>query len=188
MALLKSENGAVFSLSDSLKNTFPPISYIAGHHLRSSHSIYQLSVSFLSFRPGVYEQWLVFDFDIRPVLLRKLKVRVGQQFHVHPDEAEESECAEIFSDERWNRRNRVIVPFFARREEDEQLLSKYKPPQINLQFNPHADHGSPLHRDNYRERAHHFLFREEIAEEELISRYKLLVEIAHLLKHPWVMG
>uniref|UniRef100_A0A9J7XL02 Si:dkey-97a13.6 n=1 Tax=Cyprinus carpio carpio TaxID=630221 RepID=A0A9J7XL02_CYPCA len=170
VALLKAENGAVFSLSDSLKKTFPPVSYIAGHHLRSSDSSYQLSVSFLSFRPGVYEQWLVFDFDIRPVLLRKLKVRVGQQFHVQPDEAEESECVEIFLDERWNRGNRVIVPFFARREEDEQLLSKYKPPQINLKFNPHADQSSPLHRDNYRERAHHFLFREEIAEEELLSR------------------
>ncbi|XP_052404760.1 helicase with zinc finger domain 2 [Carassius gibelio] len=170
VALLKAENGAVFSLSDSLKNTFPPVSYMAGHHLRSSHSTYQLCVSFMSFRPGVYEQWLIFDFDIRPVLLRKLKVRVGQQFHVQPNEAEESECAEIFSDERWNRGNKVIVPFFARREEDEQLLSKYKPPQINLQFNLHADESSPLHRDNYRERAHHFLFREEIAEEELISR------------------
>ncbi|XP_059419292.1 helicase with zinc finger domain 2-like isoform X2 [Carassius carassius] len=169
VALLKAENGAVFSLSDSLKNTFPPITYIAGHHLHSSHS-YQLSVSFLSFRPGVYEQWLVFDFDMRPVLLRKLKVRVGQQFHVQPDEAEESECAEILLDERWNSGNRVIVPFFARKEKDEQLLSKYKPPQINLQFNPYADHSSPLHRDNYRERAHHFLFKEEIAEEELISR------------------
>uniref|UniRef100_A0A8C2PXC4 Si:dkey-97a13.6 n=1 Tax=Cyprinus carpio TaxID=7962 RepID=A0A8C2PXC4_CYPCA len=169
VALLKAENGAVFSLSDSLKNTFPPITYIAGHHLRSSHS-YQLSVSFLSFRPGVYEQWLVFDFDMRPVLLRKLKVRVGQQFHVQPDEAEESECAEILSDERWNSGNRVIVPFVARKEKDEQLLSKYKPPQINLQFNPYADHSSPLHRDNYRERAHHFLFREEIAQEKLISR------------------
>ncbi|XP_026145910.1 helicase with zinc finger domain 2-like [Carassius auratus] len=169
VALLKAENGAVFSLSDSLKNTFPPITYIAGHHLHSSHS-YQLSVSFLSFRPGVYEQWLVFDFDMRPVLLRKLKVRVGQQFHVQPDEAEESECAEILSDERWNSGNRVIVPFFARKEKEEQLLSKYKPPQINLQFNPYADHSSPLHRDNYRERAHHFLFKEEIAEEELISR------------------
>ncbi|KAL1280781.1 hypothetical protein QQF64_015381 [Cirrhinus molitorella] len=170
VALLKAENGAVFSLSESLKNTFPPITYTAGHHLRSSNSTYQLSVSFLSFRPGVYEQWLVFDFDIRPVLLRKLKVRVGQQFHVQPDEAEESECAEIFLDERWNRGNRVIVPFYPRREEDEQLLSKYKPPKINLQFNPYANHSSPLHRDNYRERAHHFLFKEEIAEEELISR------------------
>ncbi|XP_043076767.1 helicase with zinc finger domain 2 [Puntigrus tetrazona] len=170
VALLKAENGAAFSLSESLRNTFPPISYIAGHQLRLSHSTYQLSVSFLSFRPGVYEQWLVFDFDMRPVLLRKLKVRVGEQFYVQPDETEESECAEIFSDERWNRGNRVIVPFFARKEEDEQLLSKYKPPQINLQFNPHADHSSQLHRDNYRERAHHFLFSEEIAEEELISR------------------
>ncbi|XDV27827.1 hypothetical protein PO909_031305 [Leuciscus waleckii] len=170
VALLKVENGAVFSLSDSLQNTFPPVTHTAGHHLRSSHSTYQLSVSFLSFRPGVYEQWLVFDFDIRPVLLRKLKVRVGQQFHVQPDEAEESECAEILSDERWNRGNRVIVPFFARREEDEQLLSTYKSPQMNLQFNLHADHSSPLHRDNYRERGHHFLFREEIAEEKLISR------------------
>ncbi|KAK7159588.1 hypothetical protein R3I94_005818 [Phoxinus phoxinus] len=170
VALLKVENGAVFSLSDSLQNTFPPVTHTAGHHLRSSHSTYQLSVSFLSFRPGVYEQWLVFDFDLRPVLLRKLKVRVGQQFHVQPDEAEESECAEILSDERWNRGNRVIVPFFARKEEDEQLLSKYKSPQLNLQFNPHADHSSQLHRDNYRERAHHFLFREEIAEEKLISR------------------
>ncbi|XP_073704971.1 3'-5' exoribonuclease HELZ2 [Garra rufa] len=177
VALLKAENGAVFSLSDSLRNTFPPITYTAGHHLRSSLSTYQLSVSFLSFRPGVYEQWLVFDFDIRPVLLRKLKVRVGQQFHVQPDEAEESECAEIFSDERWNRGNRVIVPFFARREEDEQLLSKYKPPKINLQFSPYADHSSPLHRDNYRERAHHFLFTEEIAEDELISRLNICARV-----------
>nr|XP_699251.2 helicase with zinc finger domain 2 [Danio rerio] len=170
VALLKVENGAVFSLSDSLRNTIPPITHIAGHELRSSQSTYQLSVSFLSFHPGVYEQWLVFDFDMRPVLLRKLKVRVGQQFLVQPEEAEESECAEILSNERWNRGNRVIVPFFARKEEDEQLLSKYKPPQLNLQFNPHADHSLPLHRENYRERAHHFLFREEIAEEELISR------------------
>ncbi|XP_051738392.1 helicase with zinc finger domain 2 isoform X2 [Ctenopharyngodon idella] len=172
VALLKVENGAVFSLSDSLKNTFPPVTHTAGHHLRSSDSTYQLSVSFLSFRPGVYEQWLVFDFDMRPVLLRKLKVRVGQQFYVQPDEAEESECAEILSDERWNRGNKVIVPFFARKE-DEQLLSEYKPPQMNLHFNPHADHSSPLHRDNYRERAHHFLFREEIAEEKLISRLNI---------------
>ncbi|XP_048020759.1 helicase with zinc finger domain 2 [Megalobrama amblycephala] len=169
VALLKVENGAVFSLSDSLQNNVPPITHTAGHHLRSSDSTYQLSVSFLSFRPGVYEQWLVFDFDMRPVLLRKLKVRVGQQFHAQPEEAEENECAEILSDERWNRGNRVIVPFFARKE-DEQLLSTYKPPQMNLQFNLHADHSSPLHRDNYRERAHHFLFREEIAEEKLISR------------------
>ncbi|KAK9979970.1 hypothetical protein ABG768_013372 [Culter alburnus] len=168
VALLKVENGAVFSLSDSLQNTVPPIAHTAGHHLRSSDSTYQLSVSFLSFCPGVYEQWLVFDFDMRPVLLRKLKVRVGQQFHVQPEEAEENECAEILSDERWNRGNRVIVPFFARKEDE--LLSTYKPPQMNLQFNLHADHSSPLHRDNYRERAHHFLFREEIAEEKLISR------------------
>ncbi|KAI2667799.1 Helicase with zinc finger domain 2 [Labeo rohita] len=166
VALLKAENGA-------FKKHIPPITHTAGHHLHSSHSTYQLSVSFLSFRPGVYEQWLVFDFDIRPVLLRKLKVRVGQQFHVQPNEAEENECAEIFSDERWNRGNRVIVPFFARRQDDEQLLSKYKPPQINLQFSLYADHSSPLHRDNYRERAHHFLFTEETAEEELISRLNI---------------
>lgn len=163
------ENNAVFSLGDNVKNTFPPITHTTGHHLRSSHSTYELSVCFLSFCPGVYEQWLVFDFDIRPVLLRKLKVRVGEQFHAKPDE-EESECAENVCNERWDRGNRVIVPFFNRREEDELLLSKYKPPQMNLQFSFYTDHSSPLHQDNYRERAHNFLYREEIAEEKLISR------------------
>ncbi|XP_051990661.1 LOW QUALITY PROTEIN: helicase with zinc finger domain 2-like [Xyrauchen texanus] len=172
VALLKVESGAVFSLGDSLQNTFPPITHTAGHHLRSSHSTYELSVCFLSFRPGVYEQWLVFDFEIRPVLLRKLKVRVDQQFHTQPDEVEEKECAEIISDERWNRGNRVIVPFSARKE-DEKLLSKYKPPQMNLQFSLYTDHSSPLHQDNYRERAHYFLFKEEIAEEKLISRLNI---------------
>ncbi|XP_051555396.1 helicase with zinc finger domain 2 [Myxocyprinus asiaticus] len=172
VALLKVESGAVFSLGDSLQNTFPPITHTAGHHLRSSLSTYELSVCFLSFRPGVYEQWLVFDFEIRPVLLRKLKVRVGQQFHTQPVEAEEKECAEILSDERWNRGNRVIVPFYARKE-DEQLLSKYKPPQMNLQFSLYTDHSSTLHQDNYRERAHYFLFKEEIAEEKLISRLNI---------------
>ncbi|XP_051984818.1 helicase with zinc finger domain 2 [Xyrauchen texanus] len=168
VALLKEESGAVFSLGD----TFPAVTHTAGHHLLSSHSTYELSVCFLSFRPGVYEQWLVFDFEMRPVLLRKLKVRVSQQFHTQPDEAEEKECAEILSNERWNRGNRVIVPFYARKD-DEQLLSKYKSPQINLQFSLHSDHSSPLHRDNYRERAHNFLFKEEISEEKLISRLNI---------------
>ncbi|XP_057189999.1 helicase with zinc finger domain 2 isoform X2 [Triplophysa rosa] len=171
VALLKMERGAVFSLGDNVKNTLPPITHTTGHHLRSSQSTYELSVCFLSFCPGVYEQWLVFDFDIRPVLLRKLKVRVGEQFHAKPDE-EESERAENVRNERWDRGNRVIVPFFNRKEEDELelLLSKYKPPQMNLQFSFYTDHSSPLYQDNYKERTHDFLFREEIAEEKLISR------------------
>ncbi|TRY66323.1 hypothetical protein DNTS_024319 [Danionella cerebrum] len=177
VALLKLENGGVFSLSESLKNTFPPITYIAGHQLHSSHSTYELSVSFLSFRPGVYEQWLVFDFSIRPVLLRRLKVRVGQEFHGQHDEMEASETAEMVSDERWNRGNRVIVPFMARKE-NEQLLSKYKPPKLDLQFNPHAEHSSPLDRENYRERAHHFLYMEERAEDNLINRLNICGKVS----------
>nr|XP_055059150.1 helicase with zinc finger domain 2-like [Misgurnus anguillicaudatus] len=169
VALLKAESGAVFSLGDNL-NTFPPITHTPGHHLRSSHSTYELSVCFLSFRPGVYEQWLVFDFDMRPVLLRKIKVRVGEQFHAQQDE-EENECAENVSNERWDRGNRVIVPFSTTsRGVDELLLSKYKPPRMNLHFSSYTDHSLPLRQDNYRERAHDFLFREEIAEEKLISR------------------
>lgn len=173
MALLKIESGAVFSLGDNVRNTFLPITYTTGHHLRSSHSTYELSVCFLSFRPGVYEQWLVFDFDIRPVLLKKLKVRVGKEFHAKLDE-EESDCAKNVWNERWDRGNRVIVPFFNRKKEEELLLSKYKPPQMNLLFSFYMDHSSPLHQDNYRERAHNFLFTEEIAEEKLIRRYILL--------------
>ncbi|XP_065122965.1 3'-5' exoribonuclease HELZ2 isoform X1 [Paramisgurnus dabryanus] len=169
VALLKVESGAIFSLGDNL-NTFPPITHTPGHHLRSSQSTYELSVCFLSFRPGVYEQWLVFDFDMRPVLLRKIKVRVGEQFHVQQDE-EENKCAENVSNERWDRGNRVIVPFYTTsRGVDELLLSKYKPPQMNLHFSSYTDHSLPLRQDNYRERAHDFLFREEIAEEKLISR------------------
>ncbi|KAA0718780.1 Zinc finger domain 2 [Triplophysa tibetana] len=57
---------------------------------------------------------------------------------------------------------------------------------MNLQFNFYTDHSSPLHQDNYKERTHDFLFREEIAEEKLISRLNVcgLASLSEFMA-PW---
>ncbi|XP_023651081.2 3'-5' exoribonuclease HELZ2 [Paramormyrops kingsleyae] len=127
-----------------------------------------------TFSPGVYDQWLVFDFDQRPVLLQKLQVRVGEDMLPLPEEMPTSVRPLIQDLERWHRGNRFIIPCIVKtEEEEEELLKEYKPPQMNLQFNPKAEDHSPITRQNYRERMHNFLYREELALEEVVSRLSL---------------
>ncbi|XP_064193995.1 3'-5' exoribonuclease HELZ2-like [Anguilla rostrata] len=67
----------------------------------------------------------------------------------------------------------IIVPCHRRTETEEELLRDYKPPRLNPAFNPAADSDVPLTRKNYRERMHSFLYREELAQEEVLSRLSL---------------
>ncbi|XP_030643380.1 helicase with zinc finger domain 2 [Chanos chanos] len=172
VALLKKEHGAVFTLGHNSPHSSPqPQTYCKGQDLRSSDLTYDVSVSFWPLQPGVFEQWLVFDFDMRPVLLRKLRIRVGQQFSPQPEEATESTMAAVsLGMERWHRGNKVIVPLSSETEEGEELMKEYKSPRMNLQFTPQSHDSSPLNKKNYRERMHNFLYSEELAQDEVVSR------------------
>lgn len=167
VALLKQEPGACFSLGDS---TTDPCIYLAGHVLFIDDTTYQITVSFTSEVPGFYEQWLVLDFDRRPVLLRKLRVAVGQPLS---DESEDSAVNRPASNqkvERWHSGNRVIVHCLTRTEEQEEMKKQYKSPQVNFLYKSTLNIQTELNQDNYKEQMHHFLYSEELAEDQVVSR------------------
>ncbi|XP_070708382.1 3'-5' exoribonuclease HELZ2 [Pempheris klunzingeri] len=177
VALLKQEPGASFTLGDISSG---PCIYSSGEHFLSEDMTYAITVSFTSINQGLYEQWLVLDFDMRPVLLRKLRVKVGQ---LSLDDAEQPTVNHghtFQSAERWHRGNRVIAPCSSRTEEQEGLLKEYKPPQISFLHKSSYNSQTPLNNENYKERMHHFLYKEERAEDQVVSRLNVNGEITTL--------
>ncbi|XP_041836471.1 helicase with zinc finger domain 2-like isoform X2 [Melanotaenia boesemani] len=167
VGLLKQEPGAWFSLDDS---SSVQCVYLSDQQIVSGNGTYSITVSFTSVHPGLYEQWLVMDFDMRPVLLKKLKVRVGELSSDEPEQPSSFQGATFQSVERWNRGNRVVIPCSSRTEEQEELLKKYKPQQMNYMHKSSHNKPTPLTKDNYREKMHQFLYDEEQAEDQVVSR------------------
>ncbi|XP_049421698.1 helicase with zinc finger domain 2-like isoform X1 [Epinephelus fuscoguttatus] len=179
VALLKQEPGASFSLGDI--SSLPCI-YSSGEDFLTEDMTYDITVSFTSINPGLYDQWLVLDFDMRPVLLKKLKVRVGQQSLDDNEQTTVNHGATFQSSERWHRGNRVIIPCISRKEEQEELLKEYKPPQISFLYKSSHNSQTPLNNENYRERMHQFLYNEERAEDQIVSRLNVCGEITTMDK------
>lgn len=165
VALLKQEPGAAFSLSDSSSMFYSP-----GNRFCTEDMCFNITVSFTCSHPGLYVQWLVLDFDMRPVLVRKLKVRVGLLSFDDDDPPSWNPGAMFQRTERWNRDNRVIIPCSSRTEEQEKLSKEYKLPQMNS-FRKYSQTKQPLLNDkNYREWMHQFLYAEEQARSQIVSR------------------
>ncbi|NXF32029.1 HELZ2 Helicase, partial [Nyctibius bracteatus] len=178
VALLKREPGVNFYLSGN--GLSRGLHYIRGKHvatLPSSPPTALVEVCMECCTLGVFEQWVVFDFGRRPVLIQKIKVQVGRREtpqHV-PGSRESSRPVNFL---RWDRGNRIIVPSVLRTGEDVDLLAKYKPPALALDYQREGGATVPITRLNYREKMHSFLFREEEAEQALIARLSLRVVIS----------
>lgn len=170
VALLKREPGVSFYLSGN--GLCRGLHYIRGEHvatLPTSPPTALVEVCMESCTLGVFEQWVVFDFGRRPVLIQKVKVKVGRRDapqHV-PSSRESSRVVNLV---RWDRGNRIIIPSVARTTEDVVLLAKYKPPALALEYQREGGANVPITRLSYRERMHNFLFREEEAEQALIAK------------------
>ncbi|XP_054247880.1 helicase with zinc finger domain 2 [Indicator indicator] len=126
---------------------------------------------------GVFEQWLALDFGSRPVLIQKLRVKVGRRDapqHL-PGSREDARPVDIV---RWHRGNRIIVPSVPRTSEDVDLMAKYKPPALALDYRREAGLALPITRLNYRQRMHSFLFCEEEAEQALVAKLNLRARIS----------
>lgn len=167
VALLKQEPGASFTLGDMCS---VPCIYSSGAHFVSEDSTYDITVSFTSINPGLYEQWLVLDFDMRPVLFKKLRVRTSQLPLDDNKEQTGGHGATFQSVARWHQGNKVISPCLPRTEEEEELLKDYKPPQISFLYKSPYSSKTPLNNENYKEKMHHFLYNEEQAEDQVVSR------------------
>uniref|UniRef100_A0A669PFN7 Helicase with zinc finger 2 n=1 Tax=Phasianus colchicus TaxID=9054 RepID=A0A669PFN7_PHACC len=178
VALLKREPGANFYLSGN--GLAKGLQYLRGTHvamLPSNPPVAQVEVCLECCTLGVFEQWVVFDFGSRPVLMRKLKVRVGRrEAPQHIPTGRRSGRTVNFV--RWNRGNRIIVPSVVRTSEDMDLLAKYKPAALSLESQREGGASAVITRINYRERMHSFLFREEEAEQALIAKLNLRVLIS----------
>uniref|UniRef100_A0A672UI59 Helicase with zinc finger 2 n=1 Tax=Strigops habroptila TaxID=2489341 RepID=A0A672UI59_STRHB len=178
VALLKREPGVSFYFSGN--GLSRGLHYVCGEHvatLPSSPRTALVEVCMESCTLGVFEQWVVFDFGRRPVLIRKIKVKVGwRDTPQHVPSSRESSRAVNFV--RWDRGNRIIVPSVTRTAEDVVLLAKYKPPALALEYQSEGGATVPITRLNYRERMHNFLFHEEEAEQALIAKLNLRVVIS----------
>ncbi|NWI63218.1 HELZ2 Helicase, partial [Todus mexicanus] len=178
VALLKREPGVNFYLSGN--GLSQGLHYLRGEHvatLGSSPPSALVEVGMESCTLGVFEQWVVFDFGKRPVLIQKIKVKVGRREtprHV-PGSRESSRPVNFV---RWDRGNRFIIPSVTRTSEDMDLLAKYKPPALALDYKREGAATVPITRLNYRERMHSFLFREEEAEQALVAKLNLRVLIS----------
>ncbi|NXI63086.1 HELZ2 Helicase, partial [Anseranas semipalmata] len=180
VALLKREPGVTFYLSGN--GLSRGLQYLRGEHvatLPTSPPVALVEVSMECCTLGIFEQWVVFDFGSRPVLTRKIKVKVGRREgpqHVPATASRDSGCAVNFV--RWDRGNRIIVPSVPRTSEDVDLLAKYKPAALSLDYRREGSVNAAITRLNYRERMHSFLFCEEEAEQALIAKLNLRVLIS----------
>lgn len=131
--------------------------------------MYEIPVSFKSDQPGLYEQWVVFDFNTRPVLRQKLKIRVGEDECKGTCPAPEvlQEKPETTRDlEPWNEESLQVIPFVERDDAQRELLNRY-PLVKELQSI------SLINRENYKQSMHNFLYQEEKEEGELLARYSI---------------
>nr|XP_021533534.1 helicase with zinc finger domain 2 [Neomonachus schauinslandi] len=168
VALLKQELGADFSL---VAPCLPPGRlYAEGERFRAraSPARFRVEVRVQSASFGFFEQWVVFDFGRRPVLLRKLGLQLGQvrclglrgvAARDHPEELE-----------RWHTGNRLVVPAVERTAEQVALVAKYKVPALALDFSHGGPAPGPISRANYRQRMHQFLYEEEAAQQQLVAK------------------
>ncbi|KAM6147767.1 3'-5' exoribonuclease HELZ2 isoform 2-T2 [Erethizon dorsatum] len=176
VALLKQEPGADFSL---VAPCLPPGRlYASGERFRvpSSRAEFQVGVRVQTTSFGTFEQWVVFDFGRRPVLLRKLGLQLGQ-----------AHCSELCRRpapgrpeelERWHTGNRHVVPCVEQTAEQAALMAKYKMPTLALKVGHSSLVLEPISRANYRQSMHHFLYEEEAARQQLVAKLSLRGQVS----------
>lgn len=176
VALLKQEPGAAFSL---VAPSLPPDQlYAQGKHfcVPNSPAQFQVGVHVQAASFGSFEQWVVFDFGHRPVLLQKLKLQLGQAHSLEldgkpaPRHPQELEC--------WHTGNRHVVLEVDWTPEQEALMAKYKVPSLALEFSHSGLVWGPISRINYRQRMHTFLYEEEAAQQQLVAKLAMKGQVS----------
>lgn len=166
--MLKQEPGADFSL---VAPCLPPGRlYASGERFRvpSSRAEFQVGVRVQTASFGTFEQWVVFDFGRRPVLLRKLGLQLGQAHCSELCRRPAPGCPEEL--DRWHTGNRHVVPCVERTAEQAALMAKYKVPTLAVKVSPSGLASEPISRASYRQHMHHFLYEEEAARQQLVAK------------------
>ncbi|XP_059174915.1 helicase with zinc finger domain 2-like isoform X2 [Physella acuta] len=135
---------------------------------------YKVNVNFTAGMFGSFSQWVIFDFGVRPVLVRKLAIEIGD----HLKHEKVRELRENLAFDRWTSLNREIV----RANEEvvdkftEQLLQKYKEP-VSSEDVVTQDSLADLNQHNYVHKMHKLLELEEITRHRIIAGYNMISEV-----------
>ncbi|KAI4884903.1 hypothetical protein NFI96_031681, partial [Prochilodus magdalenae] len=199
VALMKQDVGATFALGEDSheKRSYSSGDWFNTDDESNTQKVYEITVSFTSDHPGFYEQWLVLDFDMRPVLLQKLKVTVGEQppervqdndrYQQSIDSAYSATETESvrYTEQVWQEGTVEMVPYFEMTEAERQLLNRYR--QTNRHLSTETTEPGSITRQNYKKKMHHFLYQEEMEQEKLIRRLNLRgkMSLKNYLFEPW---
>uniref|UniRef100_A0A7N4P008 Helicase with zinc finger 2 n=1 Tax=Sarcophilus harrisii TaxID=9305 RepID=A0A7N4P008_SARHA len=177
VALLKHQMGAIFSLVCPGLPQRQLYAQGSRFHVQDTAMTFQVEVLVECITFGSYEQWVAFDFGRRPVLVQKLYVQVGQKETLGPPPCiQDHNC--LLELIRWHSGNRCVVPNVGRTAEQVNLLAKYKvSPQELENYRSKASDQVSITPVNYRERMHQFLYMEEEAQQELVAKLNLQVEV-----------
>ncbi|XP_067856669.1 3'-5' exoribonuclease HELZ2 [Heptranchias perlo] len=173
VTLLKREPGAIFCLEGEGLPT--NCSSAEGKKFQTLTTSYCVRVSFEAVTLGIYDQWVVFDFGSRPLLVRKIHVSKEDVLQTPKNPSSDFQFANL---KRWHSGNRRIVPCMEKTEYELLVLQKYKPPTLSLEYKVKDMAKIRLTKENYKERMHNFLYQEEQAEADIVSRLSLRVTIS----------
>ncbi|KAH9515064.1 hypothetical protein Btru_019075, partial [Bulinus truncatus] len=176
VALLHNRNRLHFSLlgsTDQQSQVATGDSFLATDEM--GRACYVVHVHFTASMFGSFSQWVIFDFDSRPVLVRKLAVEIGASLQ----QEKVRELRENLAFDRWTSQNKVIVrqPDPSLDEFTEKLLQKYKEP-VSSDDVVTLDSITELNQHNYIHKMHKLLELEEITRHHIISSYNLVSEVS----------
>ncbi|KAL6458357.1 hypothetical protein MHYP_G00335870 [Metynnis hypsauchen] len=182
VALMRQDVGATFVLGEDSREerSYSSAIWFETQDASNTQKVYEVIVSFTSDHKGFYEQWLVFDFDMRPVLLQKLKVIVGEQLSQRVQDTEstqqtidsfsntlETQHAQ-YTEQIWQEGTVEIVPYCERTAAQQELLNRYRHPETHLSTETTGP--GPITHQNYKEKMHSFLYQEEMEQHNLVRR------------------
>uniref|UniRef100_A0A803K534 Helicase with zinc finger 2, transcriptional coactivator n=1 Tax=Xenopus tropicalis TaxID=8364 RepID=A0A803K534_XENTR len=185
VALLKHDPGATFSLT--APGLPDPCSYARGGSFQGrGPQQYKVGVTVEASVYGVFEQWVVLDFGIRPVLLQKLRLQVGGEAEIRQEGPSGQEREVLPSCERWHPGRQLVIPCKERTQEEKHLLLLYQQPVLSPTHKPPGAPRPTVTAKNYREQMHGAIGREEAAREQVIGRLnlKVLVTLSKMALSP----
>ncbi|KAG8447233.1 hypothetical protein GDO86_014628 [Hymenochirus boettgeri] len=182
VALLKCDPGATFSLNaPDLPELCPYARGSSFRVIKSRVQEWKVVVTVEGSVYGAFEQWLVLDFGLRPALLQKIFLLVGEHNNseAQHDENSTEERSVLSSSKRWHPGKQLYIPCKERTQKEKHLLELYKQPVLNLNQQQVANTRlqTAITCENYRHQMHKALLQEESAREEVISRLNLEVTV-----------
>lgn len=130
---------------------------------------YRVKVQFTGTMFGSFSQWVIFDFNVEPVVVRKLSVEVGTM----KTHEKVKHLRQKLHFDRWTSENREIIPFKAEHVEEMQRKLKkiYKAADSSHSVVTQHSVATELNCNNYVHKMHKLLHMEEITRHQIISRY-----------------